>query len=259
MFSRSHSQQVAGWDSNPMSWLPSLCFIVIKVPTIFLTSLGGGAYMKNCPFSIIRMGVAHSWIWNPGWLCFCLLLKLWATSSAIEFFLILKKNIHWAGGWSCWEWNSSPHLSIPLWADTSPSVWCEAVVREGWRFLLCIQRTVATTVVLHRWLVSVQKRRPRPGVGPSTTWQMDVPWGRWAPWLWSWCWCAGGEDDLSLTPSSLLLRWYPREGLRKPPSLYLQSRNGNTHPKRLICIAKIQIYLKREPIFISRVANWFVS
>lgn len=90
MFSRSHSQQVAGWDSNPMSWLPSLCFIVIKVPTIFLTSLGG-AYMKNCPFSIIRMGVAHSWIWNPGWLCFCLLLKLWATSSAIEFFLILKK------------------------------------------------------------------------------------------------------------------------------------------------------------------------
>lgn len=41
MFSRSHSQQVAGWDANPMSWLPTLCFIVIKVPTVFVTSLGG--------------------------------------------------------------------------------------------------------------------------------------------------------------------------------------------------------------------------
>lgn len=38
MFSRLHSQQVAGWDSNLMS----LCFLVIQVPTLFVTSLGQG-------------------------------------------------------------------------------------------------------------------------------------------------------------------------------------------------------------------------
>lgn len=153
------------------------------------------------------------------------------------------------------EWNSSPHLSISLWADTSPSVWCEAVVGEGLKGTAVHSKDSShhgETV----WdggstqVVSVQKRRPRPGVGPSTSWQTDVPWGRWAPWLWSWswCWCAGrwGWPEAHTQPHAPELVPQGRD-LENPPFLCLQSGNGNTHPKRLICIAKIHIYLKRDP------------
>lgn len=66
MFSRSHSQQGAGWDSNPMGWLWNLCFLVNQVPTLFVTSSGKG----------LGWELLTAELGTQGGSVFCLLLKL---------------------------------------------------------------------------------------------------------------------------------------------------------------------------------------
>lgn len=182
--------------------------------------------MKNCPFSRIRMGVAHSCIWNPGWLCILSSPSEIMSHFILSSFWFLKKKSTEQVSDVAREWHSSPHLSIPLRADTSPSaLLCEAVVAEGLRGT-AVHSKDSSPHGDSIWgggstqVVSVQ-RRPRPGIGPSTSWQMDVPWGCWAPWLWSWCWCAGewGWPESHTQPPASGLVPQGRD-LENPPSLF---------------------------------------
>lgn len=102
-------------------------------------------------------------------------------------------------------------------------------------------------------VLSLQKRRlGGHGCGPQPSDTQLFPWGHWASWVRPWCTVCYGVR-MTCVSHQLHTSELCASGKLLPESqfLYLPNGNSNTNPKCLICIPKIQIYLKTEHIFIS--------